>query len=130
MSMQMPEAGILPEPAGFKIELSDFTLVVTDLSKPMWHGQYQAGVLSIYFASVEVATADGLDDSKLPGGDTYVIVYSIPNEPDFFSYASYTSEVTQEQIVSHILQMVTEHYNLTSDVVSLGYTFPEPKLAQ
>lgn len=95
----------VPAPQKFEIELDTQTLTVPDLSKPVWHGSYFAGKLSVYLAEV---TGEVIPDSV-----TYVSTYAEHGGPEFLFYTFYEQNIPVEEIVTHLQRVVFNQYQST-----------------
>lgn len=104
----------VPVPQKFEIELDHQTLTVPDLSKPVWHGSYFAGKLSVYLAEV---TGEVIPDSV-----TYVSTYTEHGGPEFMFYAAYVGYTPVEEIVQHLQSVIFNNYQLSveEDLVKIA----------
>lgn len=91
-----------PAPQNFIIELAHQTLTVPDLSKPVWHGTYFAGKLSVYLAEV---TGEVIENSV-----TYITTYTEHGGPEFMCYTAYEQATPVEEIVKHLQSVVFNNY--------------------
>lgn len=96
----------VPVPQKFEIELGHQILTVPDLSKPVWHGTYFAGKLSVYLA--EVTGGEVIPDSV-----TYITTYTEHGGPEFMCYTSYIADMSVESIVTHLQEIVFNNYKLS-----------------
>lgn len=95
----------VPAPQSFVIELIGTTFTVPDLSKPVWHGTYFAGKLSIYKAVVTGEVE--------PNSVTYITTYTEHGGPEFMCYTAYEDTMKVEAIVAHLQSVVFNNYQLT-----------------
>lgn len=94
---------VVPKPVGFELELPDRVLRVEDTKKPLWHGNYGSGLLTLYLA----ATISG---KTVPDTDIVLTVYTESQDEDFVRVTYYVKGSSTEDIVQDIKDTVLEHY--------------------
>lgn len=90
------------EVQGVTIETSDRTLTITDLKKPVWYGDYHGGKLALYHVMV--------DGAYNPDAITVVAIFTDAAGDDFVFSSDYVSNLTFEEIASHICALVVIEY--------------------
>lgn len=82
---------------GFTIEYGNGTITVTDVSKPIWYGDYHKGKLALY-----VAVLDLNEETELSDTITMVAIFYDEHGRDFVMSTHYDSNNTIEDIVSDL----------------------------
>lgn len=104
---------IVPAPQSFEVELDAYSLLVPDLSKPVWFGVYYTGKLGIYKA--EVIDNKHSDSKKVQSLNetsvTYICTITETGKADFLTHTSYEKDVPLPNIVAHLQANLWTVYN-------------------
>lgn len=85
------------------VETEGMTLVIPDIKKPTWYGDYHHGKLAIYKTDVTRGAK--------PDSITVLSVYTDELGIDFVISASYEDHLTMEEITSHLCTNVILAYH-------------------
>lgn len=96
-----------PVPQELRIDLTDYSLIVPDLSKPVWHGPYHDSTLSIYEAKIEA----GPNGVEFAASVTYLcILVDGASGANFVTYGHYVRGTPVEDICAHLQATVYDAY--------------------
>lgn len=76
------------------IESANMTMIIPDIKKPTWYGDYHHGKLAIYLVEVVKGAP--------PDSITLVSIYTNELGSDFVVSASYEDTMELEEIVAHL----------------------------
>lgn len=105
------------------VETSDMTLVIPDIKKPTWYGDYHNGKLAIYHCQVV--------KGEKPDSITVLTIYTDEEGQDFVVSASYEAAMGFEEITSHICANVIIAYQQQKAIKATPSIYvPGPTISQ
>lgn len=110
------------EVRSMSVEDGNITLVVEDVSKPIWYGDYHNGKLAIYHADITglpVADAIGI-----------VTVFTDVDNNDFVAKGVFESNLGIEEIVSSVCAGVIIEYEKKKAKNTVPFYVPGPSTLQ
>jgi hypothetical protein len=109
---------------GVTVQLQDsIELIVADLKKPLWYGDYHGGKLAIYSATTK--------PSMIPECTSVLIVFTDHNSNEFVLTSHYELDVPIADIMSHIQTHTIIAYHKTQAEAGERSTFvPGPTTPQ
>lgn len=115
-----------PAPQEIRVALADVTLVVPDISKPVWFGPYYSGKLAVYLSTVEPHTDAPEQVIKyLEDADVYLCTLTETGNADFMLYSPYEKGIDVEAICDHLLENVWNTYQLELKTNNISSYLPE-----